>query len=269
MSDDAALPGALPPRQRSVSAMRSISALILREMESVYGRSPGGYVWAVAEPVAGVLLMTVIFSLVLRAPSLGSDFAMFYATGFLPFVAYQTISSATMNALKFARQLLEYPAVTFMDAVLARFILNVMTTTLVGVIVILAIIELNDLNPIIRWESVLLAALMTVSLAFGVGVFNCYMATRFELWGRLWSVVSRPLLIISAVLFIPEDLPSGLRGYLMYNPLAHITSEMRRGWYGTYEAQLVDPVYVFGIALGLAVVGCFLLLHHHRDAMNR
>ena len=37
-----------PPR---VQTFRTISALIMREMQTTYGRSPGGYLWAVLEPV--------------------------------------------------------------------------------------------------------------------------------------------------------------------------------------------------------------------------
>ena len=40
-----------PPRFR---ALRTITALILREMGSTYGMSPGGYVWAVLQPVGMV-----------------------------------------------------------------------------------------------------------------------------------------------------------------------------------------------------------------------
>jgi capsular polysaccharide transport system permease protein len=42
-------------RLRLPCAMRTIVALIMREMATSYGRSPGGYIWAIAEPVAGIV----------------------------------------------------------------------------------------------------------------------------------------------------------------------------------------------------------------------
>ena len=68
--------------------VRTILALILREMSTTYGRSAGGYIWAVLEPAAGIALLAFAFSLALRAPSLGTNFALFYATGYLPFMLY-------------------------------------------------------------------------------------------------------------------------------------------------------------------------------------
>ena len=57
--------------------VRTILALILREMSTTYGRSAGGYIWAVLEPAAGIALLAFAFSLALRAPSLGTNFALF------------------------------------------------------------------------------------------------------------------------------------------------------------------------------------------------
>jgi hypothetical protein len=55
-------------RPRFLASFRTITALILREMATTYGRSPGGYLWAVLEPVAGVALLSLVFSLALRNP---------------------------------------------------------------------------------------------------------------------------------------------------------------------------------------------------------
>ena len=70
------------------STLRTVLALMLREMSTTYGRSPGGYLWAILEPAGGIAMMSVAFGLVLRSPSLGTNFPIFYATGYLPFMMY-------------------------------------------------------------------------------------------------------------------------------------------------------------------------------------
>ena len=57
-------------------------ALIIREMATTYGTSPGGYLWALLEPVAGIALLTFVFTLALDTPPLGQNFAFFYASGY-------------------------------------------------------------------------------------------------------------------------------------------------------------------------------------------
>ena len=44
--------------------LRVVGALLVREMATRFGSKPGGYVWALLDPAAHILLMTMIF----RAP---------------------------------------------------------------------------------------------------------------------------------------------------------------------------------------------------------
>jgi len=259
------IPAAQRPAGLRFRFFRSFSALILREMTTTYGRSPGGYLWAILEPVAGLALLSVVFSYIVRAPSLGTNFMYFFAGGLLPFGLYMSVSNATAGAVRFSRALLEYPAVSFIDAVLARFVLNAMTQLLVMLLVLSGIILAYDLNPILHWPSIFLTLAMTLALAFGVGVMNCYLITSYPLWERAWAVLNRPLFIISGIMFTPENLSGQMRDLMLINPLMHITSEMRKGLFSTYDAVYVNPLYVFSIALVLSVLGLLFLGRYHKD----
>lgn len=259
-----AFPSPQPPGGRRFRLFRSLAALMLREMTTTYGRSPGGYLWTVLEPVAGIALLSYVFSLIARSPALGQNFPLFFATGFLVFQLYNAVSSLTAQALRYSKPFLAYPAVTFLDALMARIILNTLTQLLVGVIVIGGIILLYDLRPILNWPAIFNALAMTLSFAIAVGVMNCYLFTVVPLWERLWAVLTRPLFILSGILFLPEIVPARLRDTYMAIPLPHMTSEMRRGFYATYDAVHVDPVYVYMLSLGLTVLGMILLLRNHK-----
>ncbi|MCE8519320.1 ABC transporter permease [Ruegeria pomeroyi] len=262
-----AFPAAQQPGPRRFRTFRSISALVLREMSTSYGTSPGGYLWAILEPVAGVALLSVVFNLILRSPSLGTNFPYFYATGLLPFLFYMSISGQIAASISYSRPFLSYPAVTFMDALLARFLLNALTQFLVMVIVMTGIIWIFDLNPILNWPAIMLAIGMLVSLTLSVGVMNCYLSTRFPVWARIWAVGNRPMFILAGVIFIPENVPARFRDLFMLNPLPHITSQMRKGFFATYDAVYVSPLYVFVISLVLGIFGLLFLTRHHKDIL--
>ncbi len=248
---------------------RSVSALILREMSTTYGRSPGGYLWAVLEPIGAIALMSFVFSLVLRSPGLGNNFALFYATGYLVFQLYMSISSLIAAAIRYSRAFLAYPSVTFMDALVARFLLNTMTDLLVMVIVLSGIIWFYDLNLILYWPAIFNAIGMALALAVGVGTMNCFLFTRFPLWERVWRILNRPMFLLSGVIFLPETLPSEFRHWMMMNPVAHAPSEMRRGFYATYDAVHVVPAYPYLVALVLTIFGLLFLLRYHKDIVLR
>ena len=78
----------------------------------------------------------------------------------------------------------------------------------------------------------------------------------------------RPLFILSSIFFVFESIPQPYRDYLWYNPLVHVVGMMRRGFYPTYDAPYVEPLYVFGIAVGCTVTGLIALHRYHRDLLN-
>ena len=84
--------------RRRFASLRTIAALMLREMSTTYGRSPGGYIWAVLEPVAGTMLLSLVFSAFLRNPALGSNFPLFYASGIVPFTIFIGLSNVVAQS---------------------------------------------------------------------------------------------------------------------------------------------------------------------------
>lgn len=256
-------------KQQRFASMRTIMAMILREMATSYGRSPGGYLWAILEPAAGVLLLTLLFSLAFRSPPLGQNFAIFYASGIVPFMAFSDISSKMATSLKYSKQLLAYPRVTFMDALLGRFILNFLTQLLVSYVIFTGILLLYETRATLDFPGIGLAYAMMAVLSFGIGTLNCFLFLSFPLWERAWSIITRPLAIVSGIIFLIDPIPEPYRSYLWYNPLVHIVGEMRKSFYISYSGDYVSPAYVFGIGLGCTAIGLFFLRRYYRDILTR
>lgn len=259
---------ALRPAQRpsKITARRSIAALALREMVTTYGRSPGGWAWAVIEPIAAIALLSFAFSLAFRAPPLGSSFPLFYATGFLPYMLFHDISQKVATGVRFSRPLLSFGAVTCLDTLIARFALNLLTHLVVISVVLSAILSLSGPGYHIDFLKIGLALGGSAGLAVGVGTLNCYLFTAFPAWERLWAICLRPLFIISGVVFLFEDIPSVYQGMLALNPLFHVTGLMRAAVYPTYAPAYVNMAFVFGLALAAAALG-LLLLHRFQDEL--
>lgn len=254
---------------KPISMPRVVFALILREMSTTYGRSAAGYIWAIVEPVIAITLLTLIFSLAFRTPSLGVSFPLFYATGYLPYTLYSDVSNKLSKTIQFSRPLLYYPAVTYVDALLARFILNFFTQIMISYLVIAGVLVLYDTLAVLNFHAIFSAFLMAAALSFGVGTMNCFLNLRFPVWERIWAILNRPLFIISTILFTFEIVPPTYREYLWYNPLVHIVGEMRRGFYATYDAAYVSYIFVYLISGLLTVLGLVLLKRHHQDIAHR
>ncbi len=258
---------ALAERRRRFATPRSIFALFLREMATNNARSPGGYAWLVIEPLAGIAVLSIAFSLALRSPSLGTNFPFFYATGYLPFFFFQQTSNRIARTLTTSKGLLTFPAVTFFDAIAAAFLFNLVSQLLVSFLIIGGISMYYALDPVISPGRILNTLGMLIVLTAGIGVLNCYLFTTFPAYARIWGIVTRPLVLISGIFFIYEDTPEGLGKYLLWNPLMHITAEMRAGFYGTYEAAYVVSLFPYGLGAVTLFLGLLLLYRHHDEIL--
>lgn len=255
--------------RRSFPGARSIAALILREMATSYGRSPGGYIWAILEPIGGILMLSLAFSAFLRNPSLGVSFPMFYATGMMPFVMYVDLQGKISSALNFSKPLLAYPTVTFIDAIAGRFILAVMTKLLVSYLIFGGIMLLYETRVTLDFVHIFESFAMAALLGLGLGTLTCYVFTRFPLAQKAWGIVMQPLFLVSGVFFLYETIPDPYQSYLWYNPLVHVVGIMRKGFYPTYDASYASPVYVLSIALISLTLGLLLLWRYHAEILTR
>ena len=266
-------PAKPPPELRvhraHFATARAITALILREISTTYGRSPGGYVWAVLEPAAGIALLTVVFSIGFRHPPLGTNFAFFYAAGILPFLMFNEVSNKIGQTIQFSRALLNYPRVTFVDAIVARLLLNTLTQLTVSAIVLSFIMLVYKPDTTLDFSKIMTAYAMAIALSIGVGTINSYLNMAYPIWQTIWAVFNRPLFLISCIIFLFETVPQPYSGYLWYNPLVHIVGMMRDGYYPFYQPTYVSVAFPVGVGAVLTVVGLFLLNRYHRDILDK
>ncbi|MDK1494047.1 ABC transporter permease [Sinorhizobium sp. 7-81] len=245
--------------------LRVTAALIVREMSTRYGSKPGGYLWAIFDPVAHVAMMTVIFQAIARMPALGLSFPLFFASGYLPFTFYQRMSSFMAGTMKGNKALLSYPVVSPFDAIVSRFILQFMTDALVTGVIFLMIVELSDVTQPMNVAGMMEAAGAAAVLGLSIGTINIVMFARFSLYEQIFGIISRPLFMISGVFFLPENLPNPFRDYILYNPLVHIIMWFRSSIYPEYRAEGLDKGYVVEFAVVCFVAGLALLTTSMRE----
>ena len=251
--------GRVHSNRRGLTAARVIMALMLREMTTKYGRTPGGYLWAVLGPIGMIVVLSFGFSLVMRSPSIGNSFIVFYASGYLAFNQYRTLESAVTKALVYSRGLLRYPVVTWLDAILARFLLNLLTNVLNTILIMGGVIYFAAGNTYVKLGPMVEAMCLAAFLALGMGTFNALLSGVWPLWKTIYKIITRPLLLASAVLYIVEDLPPIAAEVLWYNPLAHITGLMRSGVFITYSPQYISVPYVLVVATVPLAIGLLFL----------
>ena len=249
-------------------SFRVIFALMMREMSTTYGRSYFGYLWAVLDPIGGILVLSVAFSLAFAAPALGDSFPLFYATGYMPFVIYNTMQQKVNGAIRENRQLLFYPRVTYLDAIFARFILTLITQLLVALIVYIGIILVFSIHINLDIGPIVGAIFAASVLGLGVGALNSVIVHLAPGWRHMWGILTRPLFLISCIFYLFDSLPTWAQAILWYNPLIHLVGLTRVGFYPVYDGDYVLIWYPCGIGLVTFLAALIMLRRYAKEMVN-
>jgi capsular polysaccharide transport system permease protein len=262
-------PPVLPPfRASRARALRSIAALMLREIGAANGRSALGYLWEVVEPVAYILLLTFLFGLFLQAPPLGTSFPLFYASGILPFLMFLEVTNRVSGAIRFSRPLLTYPGVTFLDAILARFLVAAVTKVIVFSVVLALLVAFWRVEPFFDAARLVEGVVAVLLMALSVGTMNCLLMAFFPLYDRIWMLVTKPLLVISAVIYMFDTVPLPWRDWLWWNPVVHLVGMVRGGIYPTYHGDYVSLPYLAALVSLTLPPALFFLRRYWREVLE-
>ena len=256
------------PKNRRFKTPRVLFALVLRELSASDSRASLGFFWLILEPVAAMVLLTLIFSLMNRTPPLGTNFPLFYVTGLLPFQMYTQISTKSATAVRFSKPLLGFPAVTAVDAILARCIVSITLNVMLFAAMIVIVIFGYGLNVIVDYGRLAESLALSAILGMGIGVFNVVPFLASPTYGNIWSILNRPMMLLSGVIFLHDDLPPWAQDLLWWNPVVHVVGMMRQAFYPSYAGSYVSATYVVLVALGTFAFGLLMMKRFLNSAMD-
>ena len=264
-----AQPPAQAPKTRQFKFFRVTAALMMREIASTDSRISLGFLWQIIEPVATITVMTLLFQMLTRNPPLGTNFPLFYVTGLLPFQVFQSVGNKVSSAVRFSRPLLEFPAVSVLDAIVARFVLNFVIECAIFVILVSLVIWTYQLRVTIDIPRAAESMVLAGFLALGIGTFNSVLFLAFPIYDVIWGVITRPLMLVSGVLFLIDAMPPTVKYWMLWNPVAHVVGLMRGAFYPGADISYVSPMYLIMISLITLSLGLVTLRRFFRDALDR
>ena len=238
---------------------RVVHALILREIKTRFGREQIGYIWAVIEPMLYVSIFFVLYKLTGRSNASGMPITLFLLTGAMPFVIFRNTLQRSMVAIQSNRPLLTFPQVTPLHLVIARALLEMATTTVAFILLVIAIASATGPVRIEDPLGVLLPFLLMGLFGFGAGAAFGALLPLFPSIGQIVpTVLLRPLFFMSGLFFTAEMLPEHLRNIAIVNPLLQMTGMIRSAFFYEYDSAYTDISYVLLFTLVVLCVGMMM-----------
>jgi lipopolysaccharide transport system permease protein len=196
---------------------------VKREFQSKYRNSMLGAAWTVINPLAMIVVYTVIFAQVMRArlPGVDSTFAysIYLCAGVLTWGLFAEITGRAQNIfLEHANLLkkLSFPRLCLPVVVILNGMLNFFI--IFGLFSIFLLITGNFPG----WSYIALIPLLAIQIAFaiGLGITLGVLNVFFRDVGQLFGVVLQFWFWLTPIIYSVTLLPESMRSMMAYNPMA-------------------------------------------------
>lgn len=233
-------------------------ALLLRDIRSRFFYSAFGYILVILWPLSHILILVGIHSLTNRAIPYGDSASVWFATGVVPFMAFNYMSRNIGLGPVLNRTLLIFPAIKIMDMVTSRVVMEVLNTVtvIISVIVVLELFQIDPFPP--NPGEAIFALLSCMLLGVGVGILNAVIALLFPFWVTGYALLLLILWMSSGVFFVPDALPETVRYYLSFNPALQGVEWMRAAYYEGYGGDILDRAYMIKFSIATLLLGLLM-----------
>lgn len=237
-----------------------IFALFVRELKTRFGRWRLGYVWAVLEPLLGIIVLALVVTYLRgREPWFGIPVPVFVGIGFMFYQFFQKLSTATVGAISANMPLFGYRQVKPFDALVTRTLLESLIF-IVSTLILMWIGAWFFGYNVIPHDPLraITVVILVIANGFGLGlIFAVFGALKPEA-AKLVPLLNRPLLFLSCVMFPLASVPQHLQVYLLWNPLAHAIEQFRFAMYPFYPTEGTSLLFLLQCAVVFQVFGLVL-----------
>ncbi|RNM02570.1 ABC transporter permease [Dickeya undicola] len=247
---------------RNIIAYRGfILSSVKREFQSRYRNSLLGAIWNILNPLAMIIVYTVIFSGVMKARIPGIDnsfgYSIYLCSGLLTWGLFSEIVLRSQNTFIDNANLLK--KITFPRLCLPIVaILSALVNFLISFSIFLMFLILSGNMPGIEILSYIPILLVLSLLAIGIGITVGVINVFFRDAGQLFSIVVQFWFWFTPIVYTSDILPEKIKNILSYNPMTGVieachtvmVKKVWPDWWGLLPALCVGGVFVwFGLSL--------------------
>ena len=198
---------------------------VKRDFQSKYRNSLLGAAWTVINPLAMIVVYTVIFTQVMRAklPGVDSQFAysIYLCVGVLTWGYFAEIVTRAQNMILENANLIKkisFPKLCLPAVVVANATLNFLI--IFGLFT--AVLVISGSFPGFVYLALIPLLILQVVFAIGLGITIGVLNVFFRDVGQFFSVLIQFWFWLTPIVYPVAILPESVRSYLAYNPMVNL-----------------------------------------------
>jgi lipopolysaccharide transport system permease protein len=252
------------PDVRELWAYRDLfTTLALRDVKVRYKQTFLGAAWAVIQPVAQMMLFTVIFGRFAQIPSEGYPYAVFVYSGLLPWALFaSTVTMASGSLVGNAALITKvyFPRLLLPMSAVATPSVDFLVSS--SVLIVLLLGYGTGISPAIVLVPLLLVILAV--LAIGIGMLLAASTVTYRDVRFLVPFVMQFWMFATPVIYPPTMVPEAYRWLLWLNPMSGLIDGFRAAFLGK-PLEILPLLVAAGFATAALLAGVWLFQRVEED----
>lgn len=218
---------------------RVISALMIRELNTRFGRENIGFLWIMAEPLLFAGLVAIVWRFMKGPEEHGVSVIAFVVSGYLPLTLFRHAVSRSVSAFVANGSLLYHRQIKIVDFILVRFLIEMFGGMLAYVVIAGALIYFG-LFPVPADFGLLIAGWLIYSFfTLSLCLIIAPLSEMSEVLEKFIPVTTYIMIPFSGTFNMTSWLVPKAQEVMFWSPPVHAMEMMRAGIFG----DLVQPYY--------------------------
>lgn len=245
-----------------------VTALILREIITRYGRRGLGFVWLVLEPLMFTVVVIILWTFIKAPYQHGIRIAPFVMTGYMCLILFRHMISYSMAAVAGNVGLLYHKNIQILHVYISRYVLEFAGSTMAFFIIYTVLIIAGQVGMPANLLLIYWGWFSLFILSMGIAMVLSALAAEFDVLERIVPVMLYAMLPFSGIFTMAAWIPGSYRSLYLAVPLPHPVEMIRAGVFGEFVETHYDLLYPGFSGLVLILFGLLLLSRakEHLDA---
>lgn len=231
--------------------------LVTKDIKTKYRRSALGVIWSVLNPLLMMLVLTAVFSSIIRVEVEGG-FALFYLTGYIIFNFVSESTSFALTSITSAAPLIKkvyIPKYVFPLQKCMFCFVNMLFSMIAFVFVFIVFCITGNVTPHLSMLLFPIPMIYTFIFSLGLSLALSALVVFFRDIGHIWGILLTVWMYASPIIYPIEMVPDWLAAIIKINPLYHYIDYFRNVMIYGHVPGLVENGICLLYSVAILLVG--------------
>jgi capsular polysaccharide transport system permease protein len=244
---------------------RVISALMIRELVTRFGRENIGFLWVMAEPLLFAILVGFVWRFMHGPEEHGVSVFAFIASGYIPLTLFRNGVGRSARVFTANGSLMYHRQIKILDFIFVRFLIEMIGAMMAYLFVATILITLGEFPVPADMGAFLAGWFLYCLFSFSICLVLAPISEQSEALEKFLPVTIYIMIPFSGTFSMVSWLTPAAQQFMWYSPFVHAMELMRYGIFGARVDARWDAAVPIGASMVLLLIGLILCRRIRRD----